>query len=164
MLNWLKTKYRHESLSVRVPMVLNGKTSVPWKVEIKYSTMAGFHYGNTERYPLERWTKDIWWFEAFCLPFSDTKGPLRAPEGPQWFSMDKQVCHEKSNEIFYYGRISLWEYWALLTWEVDKGTFADLLLFSGTEDPPKGPHGSPTVLNGQTSVPWEVEIKYSTMG
>ena len=24
------------------------------------------------------------------------KGPLRAPEGPQWFSMDKVVSHEKS--------------------------------------------------------------------
>ena len=79
------------------PTVLNGQTSLPWEVEIKYSTMGWFHYGNTERYPLERWTKDIWWFEAFCLPFSDTKGP------------------------------------------------------------PKGPRGSPMVLNGQTSVPWEVK-------
>ena len=61
--------------------------------------------------------------------------------------------------------ISLWEYWALLPWEVDKGIFeAFCLPFSGTKGPPKGPRGSPTVLNGQTSVSWEVEIKYSTMG
>ena len=55
-------------------MVLNGQTSVPWEVEIKYFTMGWFHYGNTERYSLKRWQRDIWWFEAFCLPFSGTEG------------------------------------------------------------------------------------------
>ena len=61
--------------------------------------------------------------------------------------------------------ISLWEYWALLTWEVDKGIFEGFCLpFSGTKGPPKGPRGSAMVLNGKTSVSWEVEIKYSTMG
>jgi len=39
------------------PTVLNGHTFVPLEVEIKYSTMGWFHYGNTEHYSLERWTK-----------------------------------------------------------------------------------------------------------
>ena len=85
------------------PMVLNGQTSVPWEVKMKYATMEWFHYGNTERYSFERWSKEY-----------------------------------------------------LMIWGI-------FLLFSGTEGPPKGPRGSPTVLNGQTSVPWEVEIKNSTM-
>ena len=85
------------------PMSSNGQPSVPWDVEIKYSTMVWFHYGNAELY---------------------------------------------------------------LTREVDKGIFNGgiFLLFSGNEGPPKGPLGSPMVLNGQISVPWKVEIKYSTKG
>ena len=89
----------------RVPMVLNGQTSVPWEFEIRYSTMGWFHYGNTERYLLERWTKGylMIWGNLFAV-FRHWKAHLRAPEDPQWFSM------------------------------------------------------------GQTSVPWEFETKYSTMG
>ena len=69
------------------------------------------------------------------------------------------------DKISYYGMISLWEYWAWLTWEVDKGIFEGFCLpFSGTKGPLKGPRGSAMVLSGQTSVSWEVEIKYSTMG
>ena len=40
------------------PTALNGQTSVPWEVEIRYSTMEWFYYGHTERYSLERWTKE----------------------------------------------------------------------------------------------------------
>ena len=43
---------------------------------------------------------------------------------------------------------------------MNRGIF---LLFSGNEGPPKGSLGSPMALNGQTSVPREVERKYSTM-
>ena len=64
---------------------------------------------------------------------------------------------------FYYGMTSLWEYWALLTWEVDKGIF-DWRHFVCRFQALKGPRGSPMVLNGQSSVPWEVKIKYSTIG
>ena len=84
------------------PMVLNGQTSMPWEVEIRYSTMEWFHYGNTECFWLQRWTKEyllIWGFFFFAV-FQAMKGPL----------------------------------------------------------------GSRMVFNGQTSVPWEVEIKYFTMG
>ena len=28
--------------------------------------------------------RNIWWFEAFCLPFSGTEGPPRVPNGSQW--------------------------------------------------------------------------------
>ena len=64
--------------------------------------------------------------------------------------------------------ISLWEYWALITWEVDKGIFDELMhfvcRFHALKGPLKVPWGSPMVINGQTIVPSEVEIKYSTMG
>ena len=86
------------------PMVLNGQTSVPWEVEIKYSTMGWYHYGNTERYLFKRCSKEY-----------------------------------------------------LMIWGI-------FLLFSVIEGPLKGHLGSQMVLNRQTSVPWEVEIKYSTMG
>ena len=85
-------------------MVLNGLTSVPWEVEINFFTMGWFHYGNIERYSLERWTKEY-----------------------------------------------------LMIWGI-------FFMFSGYEGPPKGPRGSLMVLNGQTSVPWEVTIKYFTIG
>ena len=83
------------------PTILNGQTIVPWEVGMKYSTMGWFHYGNTERYSLERWTKEylMIWGICFCC-FQAMKGPL----------------------------------------------------------------GSRMVLNGNTSVPWVVEIKYFTMG
>ena len=85
-------------------MVLNGQTCEPWEFEIKCFSMGRFHYGNTERYSFERWTKEY-----------------------------------------------------LMIWGIS-------LLFSGTDGPPKGPRGSPTLLNGQTSSPSEGEIKYSNMG
>ena len=68
------------------------------------------------------------------------------------------------DEIFYYGMISLWEYWALLTWEVEKGILDDLRHLFCCFQAMKGPLGSRMVLKGQTSVPWEVGMKYSTMG
>ena len=147
------------------PMVLNWQTSVAWKVETKYSTMGQFHYGNTERYYLRDGQRDIWWFEVFCLPFSGTKGPPKGPPGSQTV-LNGQTSVPWEVEIkystmgwFHYGNT---ERYLLERWT--KEYLLICLLFSGTEDPPKGPQGSPTVLNGQTSVPWEVEIKYSTMG
>ena len=86
------------------PMVLNGQSSVPWEVKIKYFTMGWFHYGITEQYSFERWTKEFLMISGIFLPFL------------------------------------------------------------GYEGPPKDPLGYPMVLNWQTSVPWEVEIKYFTMG
>ena len=68
------------------------------------------------------------------------------------------------DELFYYGMISLWEYWALLTWEVDKGIFDDLRLSFCCFQAMKGPLGSQMVLNGLTSVHWEVKMKFFTMG
>jgi len=32
----------------------------------------------------------------FVCRFQALKGPLRASECPQWFSMEKKLCHEKS--------------------------------------------------------------------
>ena len=66
------------------PMVLNGQTSMPWEVEIRYSTMEWFHYGNTERYSLERWTKEYLMIWGFFVLFSGYGGPLRVPNGSQW--------------------------------------------------------------------------------
>ena len=68
-------------------MVLNRQTTVPWEVEIEYSTMGWFHLGNTERYLLERWSRNIWWFEAFFYVFRLWRallGPPRVPNGSQW--------------------------------------------------------------------------------
>ena len=108
------------------PTVLKGQTSVPWKVEIKYSTMGWFHYGNTERYSLERWTKEYLMIWGFLFAVLGNEGSPRVPNGSQWTNL----CALRSRDkIFYYGMISLWEYWALLIWEVDKGIFDDLRYF-----------------------------------
>jgi hypothetical protein len=63
------------------PTVLKGQTSVPWKVEIKYSTMGWFYYGNTEYYSLERWKKEYLMIWGIFLLFSGTEGPLKGPRG-----------------------------------------------------------------------------------
>ena len=112
--------------------------------------------------------RDIWWFEAFCLPFSGTEGPpkglrgiptvLKGQSSVPWKVRIKYSImgwyHYGSTERYLFEGCSK-EY--LMIWGI-------FLLFSGTEGPPKGPRGSPTVLNGHTFVPWKVEIKYSTMG
>ena len=41
-----------------------------------------------------RWTKG--YLSGFVCCFQALKGPLGSPKGPQQFSMDKLVCHEKS--------------------------------------------------------------------
>ena len=92
----------------------------------------------------------------FFLLFSGNEGP---PNGP----LGSPMVLNGHTIVPYYGMISLWEYWALLIWEVDKGLLDDLRRFVCHFQALKGPLTSPTVLNGQTSVPWEVEIKYSTM-
>ena len=46
-----------------------------WEVEIKYSTMGWFYYGNTEHY-LRGSQRNTWRFEAFFLLFSGNEGPL----------------------------------------------------------------------------------------
>ena len=80
---------------------------------------------------------------------------------PQWLSIDKLVCHEKSRwemEWLHYGNTERYfERWAK---EYDD----DLRHFFGYFQAMKGPLGSRMVLSGQTSVPWEVEIKYFTIG
>ena len=86
------------------PMVLNGQPSVPWEVEMKYSTMGLFHYGRTLRFTNKRWSKK--YLMIWCI------------------------------------------FWP----------------FFGSEGTPKGPWGFPMVPNGQPSVPWKVEMNYSTMG
>ena len=59
--------------------------------------MGGFHCGKTERYSLKEVDKGIFDdLRRFVCIFQALKGPLRASKGPQWFSMDKLVCHEKS--------------------------------------------------------------------
>ena len=126
--------------------------------------MGWFHYGNTERYLLERWTKE---YLLICLLFSGTEDPPKGPQGSPTVPNGQTSVPWEVEIIFYYGIISLWKYWALLILEVDKGIFGDLrhfLLFSGYKGSHKGPLGSPTILNGQTIVPWEVGMKYSTMG
>ena len=85
------------------PTFLNGQGSVPWEVEIKYSTMGWFHYGNTELFLT--WEVDKGIFDDlkhFFCSFQAMKSPLRAPLGPQWFSTfflaknhrmrDQQTC------------------------------------------------------------------------
>ena len=86
------------------PMVPNGQSSVPWEVEMNYSTMGLFHYGRTG-------------------------------------------CFTNKRESKIY--LMIW----CIFWP-----------FSGSEGPPEGPWGSPMVLHGQPSVPWEVKMNYSTMG
>ena len=127
-------------------MVLNGQACVPWEVKINILLWDDFTMGILSITHLRGGQRDIWWFEAFCLPFSGTEGPLRAPEGPQWFSMDKLVCLEVEINYFtmgwfHYGNTkscSL-ERWAkgYLWLEVF------CLLFSGTEGPLKGPLTAP---------------------
>ena len=111
---------------------------------------------------------NIWWFEAFYLPFSGTKGPPKGPRGsPMVLNWQTSVAWKVETKYstmgqFHYGNT---ERYYLRDGQRDIWWFEVFCLpFSGTKGPPKGPPGSQTVLNGQTSVPWEVEIKYSTMG
>ena len=109
--------------------------------------------------------RDIWRFEAFCLPFSGTKGPPKSPQGsPMVLNGQTSVPWEVELKYSTMG----WFHYVIaelyLTREVDKGIFDDFRHSVSRFQALKGPQGSPTVLNGQTSVPWEVEIKYSTMG
>ena len=111
--------------------------------------------------------RNIWWFDAYFGRFLALKGPPRAPEGSQWFPMDNLVCHEKSRWI-----ILLWDYlnygrtgsFTNERWSKKCLIFCIFWPFSGSEGSPEGPWGSPMVPNGQSSVPWEVEMNYSTMG
>ena len=141
-------------------MVLNGQTSVPWKVEIKYSTMGWFHYGNTERY----WQVDKGIFDdlrRFVCRFQALKGPLRSPtvlNGQTSGSWEVKMKYFTMG-WFHYGITE-----RLLTWEVNKGIFDNLRHFFCCFQAMKSPQGSRMVLNGHTSVPWKVEMKYSTMG
>ena len=108
--------------------------------------------------------RNIWWIEAFFCCFWAMKGPQRAPESPQRFSMDNLVCLEKSR----------WN--ILLRDDFPMGILCVTHLRGGQRDikwfeafffcfqAMKGPLGSQMVLKGQTSVPWEVEIKWFTMG
>ena len=71
------------------------------------------------------------------------------------------------DKISYYGMISLWENRVLLIWMVDKEISDDLKPFLTAFrlwGAPKSPWGSPRASNEWPSVPWEVEIKYSTNG
>ena len=114
------------------------------------------------------WWFDIWWFEAFCLPFSGTEGPPKGLRGsPMVLKGETSVPWKvkikySTMEWFHYGNtvhysLERWTKEYMMIW----GFY---LLFSGNEGPPNGPIGSPIVLNGHTIVPWEVEIKFSTMG
>ena len=71
------------------------------------------------------------------------------------------------DKIFYYGMISLWENRVLLIWMVDKEISDDLKPFLPAFrlwGAPKSPWGSPRASNEWPNVPWEVKIKYSTIG
>ena len=119
----------------RYPMVLIGQTSVPWEVKVKYCTMGWFHYGNTEHYSLERWTKGYLMIWGVLFAIFRHWGPPKGPRGsPMVLNGKTSVPWElrSQDNKFYYGMISLWDYWVLLTWEVDKGIFDDLRNFFAT--------------------------------
>ena len=84
------------------PMVPNGQPSVPWEVEMNYSTTGLFHYGRTGRFTNKRWSEKYLMIWCIFWPFSGSEGP---PEGPWGSPMDNLVSHEKSRWI-----ILLWDY------------------------------------------------------
>ena len=175
-----------------------------WEVEIKYSTMRWFHCGNTEHYLRGR-QSNIWRFETFfsilqaasncnvlapfvlklwskidnfgvgdCifLLFLGNEGPPKGPLGsPMVFSQQTSVPWEVEIKKFFYGIISLWECRALPhlrggqrnIWWVE-AFFCCFQAMKGPRRTLLGPPRVPMVLNGQSSVPWKVEMKYSTMG
>ena len=141
-------------------MVLSGLTIVLWEVEMKYFTMGWFHNGNTKHYSLERWTKGYLMIWGVFLLFSGNEGPPKGPLGsPMVLNGQTSVSWEveiKYSTIYWFQNGNAWtkEY---LIWGI-------FMRFSGTDGPPEGPWESGIILNGQTSVPWEVEIKNSTMG
>ena len=109
--------------------------------------------------------RNIWWLEAFCLPFSGTEGPPKSPWGSQMV-LNGQTSVPWEVEIkystmgwFHYGNternsLERWMKGYLMIWGIFFCCFQAM----------KGPIGSRMVLSGQTSVPWEVEIKYFTLG
>ena len=135
------------------PMVLNGQISVLWEVKIKYSIMGWFHYGNIEHYSLERWTMEYLMIWGFFLLFSGNERPLGS-----WMVLKGQTSGPCEVEIkyftmgwFYYGNT---ERYSLERWR--KGYFMIFEAFCFSFQALKGPLMSPTVLNGQTSVPYGV--------
>ena len=74
--------------------------------KIFYYGMISLHMGILSVTHLRGGQRDIWGFEAFCLPFSGTEGPLKVS-----MILNGQTSALKSRDkIFYYGMISLWEY------------------------------------------------------
>ena len=79
------------------PTAPNGQPSLPWQVKMKDFTMGwdillektGCHFHG-------RWIEEYLMIRSFFWPFSGSKEPTRAPEGPQGLLMDDLVCHEKS--------------------------------------------------------------------
>ena len=128
--------------------VLNEKTSVPWEVEIKYSTMEWFHYDNTVRYSLERWTKEYMMIWGFFCCFQAMKAPLMAPRVPNGSQWTHYCVLRSRDQIFYYGMISLWEYWAISHLRGGQRNIWWFEPFFALFRQWKAPSGPPRVLNG----------------
>ena len=104
--------------------------------------------------------RDIWWFEAFCLPFSGTEGPPKGPWGSPTV-LNGQTSVPWEFKIRYFA-MEWFHYRNTERYSLERWTKKHLMnrVFCCF----KGSLGSSMVINGQTSVPGKVEMKYSTTG
>ena len=152
------------------PMVPNGKLSELWEVRWIILLWDYFTMGDLGVSWMKGDQRNIW-FDAYFCHFQALKLPPRAPEGPQWFPMNNLVCREKSRWI-----ILLRDYFTMgeLGVSLTKGDqrniwwfdayFGHFQALKGPLRAPEGPWGFSMVSNGQPSVPWVVEMNYSTKG
>ena len=150
----------------RLPRAPNGRPYVPWEVEIKSFTMGWLHCGKTGCCLCGGGTKKYLRIGGIVCPFSGSGGPPSNPQGPQWFLMNNLVCHDPwvveircfTMGWFHFGKTKFYS----LDWWTDefRYVFAVFWLWGASSRA----RGLPMIPDGLPSVPWEVELKYFTMG